>query len=127
MKTVYTDVDDFRIQLIRSKLLDAGIEAQVLNENVNNILPYSSVIPSMNMQVVVSDDTYDQAMQIIESDLLATALTLCPCCGSSNIRYGFEGRRKYMRIIALILASLTLSGAGKLKCNYHCLDCKQDF
>lgn len=126
MKIVYTDIDNFRVQLIRSKLLDAGIEAQVLNENVNNILPYSSVIPSMNMQVVVSDDYYDHAMEIIESSTLKSNLNVCPLCGGSNVRYGLEGKRKYLKIIAIILASLTLSGAGK-KGNYHCSDCKQDF
>lgn len=124
MKVIYIGQDIFMAEIIRSKLRDAGIESSLMNEYTSNILPYSSAITSLQIQVVVASEDYDKAIEItgIEQEK-----TVCPFCGSSNISFGLKGAQRAKKMFAIIFATLTISPIGNIRCNYYCRDCRQDF
>ena len=69
MKTVKECGSLFEAQVVRQRLESERIQAFVLNENSNDYVPFAGAIPSLAVQVVVADDDYERAR-----DLLAEAM-----------------------------------------------------
>lgn len=63
MKTVGKYATSFEANLIKGFLENEGIQATVLNENINYVLPATNVATSI--EVAVSDEDYDRAKKII--------------------------------------------------------------
>ncbi len=65
MKTVKYYANDMEAQMDRSLLEAEGIQCRVLNENMN----YAGYFAGGNfdIQLVVSDEDYDQAIKLLET------------------------------------------------------------
>lgn len=127
MKEVYVGCNQFEAQLIKGRLEDAGIEACLLNEYLDNILPYASGITSLRLRVVVADEQYDSAIEVLGVEREDSLLHKCPCCGSEGIVYGLKGPTRFGKIFLAIISALSMSGVGKVRCNYYCDACKETF
>ncbi|MDE5944120.1 MAG: DUF2007 domain-containing protein [Rikenella sp.] len=132
MKIIGIYSDCFQASLIKGRLEQAGIEACLLNEHANNLIPYSSAIEEMQVRVAVADEDYEAAAAVVneirnEAESSETDRRRCPFCGSERVVFGLKGPSRWKKISATILATLTMSPLGKVRCHYFCEDCRQEF
>lgn len=129
MKIVGIYSDTFKASLAKGRLEQAGIEACLLNEYANNLIPYSSAIEEMQVRVAVADEDYEAAQAVMGrmEEEAAERGKSCPFCGSERVVFGLKGPSRWKKIGATILATLTLSPLGKVQCHYFCEDCRREF
>lgn len=120
----------YSAHLICGALANNGVESQVINETISSVLPYSSAIDSLQVQVVVDDIDFDKAVEILRySDENITKI-YCPKCGSDNITFRFpsDKKRKIIgRYFLFFLALLSGNSPGYIRRSNHCEDCNSDF
>lgn len=126
MKTVKYCDDLFQAELIKGRLENEGIRAEVINQHVNIVLPYAAAIPSLNVQVVVADEDYKRVTEIL-AEGMPTEL-VCPACGSHDIGYGLgKGKKRAGKLFAALLALFAFLPLGKIRSSYYCRECGASF
>lgn len=129
MKTVKMCDNSFTAELTRGRLSNEGIESQVINKNLNNVISHSYGIPSLRTQVVVADSDYDRAMELLEG--LTSEQIVCPACSSSNICFGMWKRKNIGHIITsvffMLLGAFSQDPGKNSHNRYYCKDCKHVF
>lgn len=129
MKTVQVCNDAFAAELLKGRLLNEGIEAQVIHGNIEQVIPYSYGMPSLKPQVVVSDEDYPRAVELLQEPQ-PTEAAACPYCGSEDVTFGLHDgslKRRVAMIGAVLLSLLTLGPLGKIQGSYYCRSCKKRF
>lgn len=131
MKTVQVCENAFAAELLKGRLQNEGIEAQVIHAGIEQIIPYSFAMPDLKPRVIVRDEDYEQAVALLHESVEATAQKqVCPYCGSHEVAFGLydENRKRYWaRIGAVLLALLTGSPLGQIQGSYYCRCCKRRF
>lgn len=130
MKTVKHCSDSFQAHLAKGKLESEGIEAAIINENVNTVLPYMSAVPSFSVQVVVDDAEYEKAVAVLgeESD---AAVLACPACGSTRLKTEFI-TNPFKRILLFVWGNAFGSGlpggaVRGVRSRFVCRACGKEF
>lgn len=130
MKIVGIYPDPFEASLARGRLEEAGIEACLLNEYINSVVPYAPP-REREVKLAVADEDYEAAMEVLgrspEGGDMTEKGTACPFCGSEHVVFGLKGPSRWKKIGVTVLAALTMSPAGNLRCHYYCEACKREF
>lgn len=121
MRTVKYCTTPFEAELTRTRLLDEGIDARIINEHIGWV---AAAFPQAdnNPQVVVADEDYERAASLLGT--LPAAVVPCPYCGSADTESATD-RNSIGARIAAILALLTPSGRPRGK--YRCRHCNRRF
>lgn len=125
MKIVGMYPDSFEASLAKGRLEEAGIEACLLNEYINSVVPYAPPEERM-VKLGVADEDYRAAMELLAPEGRQEA-KVCPFCGSERVSLGLRGRRRWGKVLWLALAALTMAPPGKVQANYFCEECKREF
>lgn len=128
MKIVGFYPDSFKASLAKGQLESAGIEACLTNEYINDVMPWGTA-QDLCVRLVVADNDYRAAMEVLgkmpEGD--EAAEKVCPFCGSERVAFGLKGPKRIKKIFWLILGALMMNPPGKVRPNYYCEECKQEF
>ena len=129
MKTVKYCSDSFEAYLTKGKLESEGIEAAIINEHVNTVLPYMSAVPSFSVQVVVDDPEYDRAIAVLEEHRQEELA--CPECGSPRVKTVFT-TGAFRRILLFLWGNAFGSGLPggairNVRSRFVCRDCGKEF
>lgn len=121
---VYQDM--FEASLAKGRLEEAGIEACVLNEYIGSVIPYAPP-QERELKLGVADEDYETAIAVLGFRAEEEKGKVCPFCGSEHVVYGLKGPSRWKKIGAAVLAALTMSPLGNVRCHYFCEDCKREF
>ena len=129
MKTVKECGSLFEAQVVRQRLESERIQAFVLNENSNDYVPFAGAIPSLAVQIVVADDDYERARDLLAEETASERPIVCPECGSQDVR-SEVGETRLKRFGAYLLAGLGALGngsAGNIRRYFRCNRCGTPF
>lgn len=126
MKIVGVYQDMFEASLAKGRLEEAGIEACVLNEYIGSVIPYAPP-QERELKLGVADEDYETAIAVLGFHAEEEKGKVCPFCGSEHVVYGLKGPSRWKKIGAAVLATLTMSPLGNVRCHYFCEDCKREF
>lgn len=124
MKIVGMYPDSFEASLAKGRLEEAGIEACLTNEYVNDVMPWGTPYDRW-VRLAVADEDYGAAMEVL--GVTEQKGTVCPHCGSEHVSLGLKGRRRWAKVLWTALAALMMAPPGKVQANYFCEECKREF
>lgn len=108
MKTVklITCNDAMKAHILQGALENEGIESILHNENFSTL--YKSCVSSIaGVDILVADDDYEKAVQVLrDNQSWPEELTLCPYCGSSDIKFRLKKGQRLRAVGAAILSML---------------------
>ncbi len=129
MKTVklITCNDAMQAHILQGALENEGIESILHNENFSTL--YKSYVSNIaGVDMLVAEDDYDKAVQVLkDNQSWPEELTLCPYCGSSDIRLVLKKGKKLRAIGAAILSALIMVPPGSNHWDYTCKKCHKSF
>ena len=129
MKTVklITCNDAIQAHILQGALANEGIESILHNENFSSVMKgYVNSISGVD--ILVAEEDHGAAIQVLRrNQSLPEELTLCPFCGSSNIKLVLRKGHRVRAFGALILSCLTLNPPGTNHWEYVCRQCRQTF
>ncbi len=129
MKTVrlITCNDAMKAHILQGALENEGIKSILHNENFSTL--YKGFVSSIaGVDILVAEEDYDKAVQVLrENDSWPEELTLCPYCGSSDIRLGLKKGKRWRAIGAAILSVLASAPPGGNHWIYTCKQCRKTF
>lgn len=129
MKIVGVYPDSFEASLAKGRLEQAGIEACLTNEYVNDVMPWGTPQDRW-VRLAVADECYEAAMALLApspEEGLAAKGKVCPFCGSEHVSLGLKGPKRWKKVLWLALAVLIMAPPGKLQANYFCEECRREF
>lgn len=122
MKTVklITCNDAMEAHILQGALENEGIESVLHNENFSFL--YRSYVSSIaGVDILVVDEDYDKAVRVLkQNQSWPEELTLCPCCGSSDIKLVLRKGKKLRAIGAAVLSMLAAAPPGSNHWEYTC-------
>ena len=128
MKTVklITCNDAMEAHILQGALENEGIESVLHNENFSFL--YRSYVSSIaGVDILVVDEDYDKAVRVLkQNQSWPEELTLCPCCGSSDIKLVLRKGKK-LRAIGAVLSMLAAAPPGSNHWEYTCKQCHKTF
>ena len=105
MKTVklITCNDAMKAHILQGALENEGIESILHNENFSTL--YKSCVSSIaGVDILVADEDYEKAVQVLrQNQSWPEELTLCPYCGSSDIKFVLRKGHKLRAVGAAVL------------------------
>ena len=114
MKTVklITCNDAMKAHILQGALENEGIESILHNENFSTL--YKSCVSSIaGVDILVADDDYEKAVQVLrDNQSWPEELTLCPYCGSSDIKFRLKKGQRLRAVGAAILSMLAAAPPG---------------
>lgn len=117
MKTLISAEGPFQANVIKGRLESEGIAAEVINEDMGTLFPYS-ITDDRGIRIIVHEEDYDRAMAIIAQTY--SRKQKCPFCGSENtIRKDDDIRKTFINVLKNIF-----SGFGRI---FSCRSCGKDF
>lgn len=78
------------------------------------------------VQVLVDENAYEEAVDILQLDKKINEEVLCPHCNSGNVKFGL-GTKKGNKILTVVLSVFSGIPFGNIKNTFYCLDCMEDF
>ncbi len=109
--------------MIKGKLANEGVECLLTNQNTTNLMPHLNHMMGAGIQVLVFEDDYEKAVEILDDELNPKNENLiCPQCGSSEISLGF-GKNKGIKIVNIILAVISAFPMGNITPKFFCKSC----
>lgn len=129
MKTVklITCNDAMQAHILQGALENEGIESVLHNENFSTL--YKSCVSIIaGVDILVTDDEYEKAVQVLkDNESWPEELTLCPYCGSSDIKFRLKKGKRLRAIGAVILSILATAPPGDNHWEYTCKQCHKTF
>ena len=114
MKTVklITCNDAMKAHILQGALENEGIESILHNENFSTL--YKSCVSSIaGVDILVADEDYEKAVQVLrQNQSWPEELTLCPYCGSSDIKFVLRKGHKLRAVGAAVLSMLAAAPPG---------------
>ena len=110
--------------LIQQRLEMEAIESFTTNEHITTLLPHLSGILGHGIQIMVREDQYQKAKEILGK---SEKTPECPECGSKNIGYGMRGKQRFGDRLLIFLSVLFAMPMGNIKNKYYCKDCNNAF
>lgn len=116
MKTVklITCNDAMKAHILQGALENEGIESILHNENFSTL--YKSCVSSIaGVDILVADEDYEKAVQVLrQNQSWPEELTLCPYCGSSDIKFVLRKGHKLRAVGAAVLSMLAAAPSGTI-------------
>lgn len=129
MKTVrlITCNDAMQAHILQGALANEGIDSILHNENFSSVMKgYVNNISGVD--ILVAEEDREAAVQVLrDNQSLPEEQTLCPFCGSSDIKLVLRKGKRLRAIGALILSCLTMNPPGTNHWEYVCRKCNQTF
>jgi len=116
--------DTFEANLIKTRLIDSGIDCFLTNENFTSLLPGYNGMVGAGIQIMIDDKDVDKANALLGQD--SDTKIKCPNCDSENVIFGL-GHKKFSKIILILLSLLIGTPFNNVKLSYYCKDCKTEF
>lgn len=116
--------DPIEANFMRTKLEDSGISCFLTNENSSTLLPHHNNMMNAGVQVMVSDENYEAARQLLELDVKDTVC--CPKCGSEDLKMSL-GDHKLRKVGAILMSLLSATPMASIKSVYMCKACQTQF
>jgi len=118
--------DPAEAHLIQGRLMNAGIDCFLTNENMTTLAPHHNLYLNSGIQIMVMENDLAAARKLIKDKLEPVQEPLtCPNCGSTEIALGF-GKRKTSKIFYIFIAIMAAMPFGNLKPKYFCRNCKTE-
>jgi Putative prokaryotic signal transducing protein len=135
--TFETYYDPMLAQIIRGKLEANGIHCFIADDGMIGVNPlYNQAIGGVKIKIferdlekcraIVAEDYSLVTEEETISDAEDDAVTICPYCGSNNVRYGPATKKKfswYSIIISFLFFIYPLPDRNA----WHCFSCGKDF
>ena len=104
--------DAMKAHILQGALENEGIESILHNENFSTL--YKSCVSSIaGVDILVADDDYEKAVQVLrDNQSWPEELTLCPYCGSSDIKFRLKKGQRLRAVGAAILSMLAAAPPG---------------
>ncbi|WP_279181722.1 DUF2007 domain-containing protein [Bacteroides acidifaciens] len=129
MKTVklITCNDAMKAHILQGALENEGIESILHNENFSTL--YKSCVSSIaGVDILVADEDYARVVQVLrDNESWPEELTLCPYCGSSDIKFRLKKGKRLRAIGAAIFSMLAAAPPGDNHWEYTCVQCHKTF
>lgn len=114
MKTVklITCNDAMKAHILQGALENEGIESILHNENFSTL--YKSCVNSIaGVDILVADEDYARAVQVLrDNESWPEELTLCPFCGSPDIKFIIPVHSA-IRLLKCLFPNFLLQKKGK--------------
>jgi hypothetical protein len=127
MKSLTTVSSAIDATLLQHKLSQEGIKSFLVNENMSTMFPHLNGMLGWGVHVMVREEDYEKAEQILKGRQDQERFSKCPHCGSSNIGFGMRGKNRVGEKFLIILSMIFGMPVGNIKNKYHCKDCKEVF
>jgi len=111
--------------MFRNYLENEGIECFLTNETFNTLMPGFYNMLGSGVQVFVQEEDYDKAKELLEKYYVKEEVK-CPYCGSQNVVSSI-GKKKFGKILTIILSILAWIPFNNIKNTYKCKDCGKYF
>lgn len=130
MKTVklITCDDAMKAHILQGALENEGIESILHNENFSTL--YKNCVNSIaGVDILVMEEDYEKAVRILkDNESWPEELTLCPYCGSSDIKVVLKKGNRLRAIGAMISAMFVgIVLPGNKHWEYTCKRCHKTF
>ncbi|MDX2110370.1 MAG: DUF2007 domain-containing protein [Verrucomicrobiota bacterium] len=123
MPTVATYNNSEEASLAMARLESCGIDSALQNENLVGMnWLFSNAVGGL--QVVVADEDFEAAMEILGEPPPEEGIMHCPFCGSGNVRQKTLGSASV--IDALVIGNFGIP-PSPIHPEVECADCKQSF
>jgi hypothetical protein len=127
MKRLTTVRDSIEANFLQHKLAFNNIESFVTNEHTGSLMPHLYGMLGHGIQVMVSDDDYEKAKEILLISQQENEMRQCPHCGSTNVGYGIKGKNRMGDKILIFISLILTVPMGNIRNKYYCKDCEEDF
>lgn len=139
-ETFYNPIE---ANIVKSRLMDAGIQCFLSDENTITINPlYTQALGGIKLHLferdvedaenVLQDEGVQEALnQVVDEgfkagDQEAQSLKVCPDCGSPNVGYVQATKRRF-GLFTVIVSFLLMIYPFSAKKTNHCFDCGYEF
>jgi hypothetical protein len=112
--------------IVKCRLESEGIECFLTNENISRLLPNFSFMFDAGIQLMINENDYEKASEILELNKIQNREVTCPHCFSENVKFGL-GKHKLKKIFAIFISLLTFTPFNNIGYIYYCKDCKTEF
>lgn len=130
MKTVklITCNDAMQAHILQGALENEGIESVLHNENFSSL--YRNCVNSIaGVDILVIEEDYEKAVQVLkDNESWPEELTLCPYCGTPDIKMVLK-KGKRLRAIGAIISAIFMGMVllGNKSWEYTCRRCHKNF
>lgn len=130
-ETYYNPIE---ANIVKSRLLDSGIQCFLSDENTITINPlYTQALGGVKLHLFQKDAEQarqllmDQDVQMIEeTESEAENAVVCPKCGSTNVGY-VQATKNRFSILTMFVSLLLLVYPFYAKKTHHCFNCENEF
>lgn len=127
MRRLTTVSNSVEATLLQHVLELEGIDSFITNEYTSTLLPHLYGMLGHGIQVMVKDDDYEKAKEILAREVDAREVKTCPNCGSSDIGFGVRGKKRFGDRLLIFISLIAGVPMGNIKNKYYCKNCGQDF
>lgn len=127
-QTFYNPIE---ANIVKSRLIDAGIQCFLSDENTITINPlYTQALGGVKLHLFERD--VEDAKSILKDENVEIDLEeiegaeVCPNCGSTNVGY-VQATKKRFGIFTVIVSVLLAVYPFHAKKTYHCFNCGHEF
>ena len=124
LTTVANSID---ATLLQHQLEMGGIDSFLANENVSTMSPHLNAILGHGVQIMVREEDYQEAKEILVTYQDQSKIIKCPHCGSENIGFGMRGKNRIGDKLLILFTLIVPMPIGNVKNKYYCKDCKESF
>lgn len=114
----------FEANLIKTRLIDSGVDCFLTNENYTSLYPACNGLLGSGIRVMIEEEDADKALDLL--GLNSESKIKCPNCNSENITNGSTSK-KSGKVLAVLMSLLALIPFTNHKQTYCCKDCKTEF
>lgn len=119
--------DAMKAHILQGALENEGIDSVLHNENFSSLMKgYISNISGVD--IFVAEEDYGKAVQVLRANQSwPEELTLCPHCGSSDIKMELKKGHRARAVGVAILSMLAVVPPGNNHWDYVCNQCHETF
>lgn len=129
MKTIklMTCNDAMTAHILQGALENEDIDSVLHNENFSSLMK-SYVSNIAGVDIFVMEEDYERAVQVLkENQSWPEELTLCPHCGSNDIKMVLKKGQRVRAVGAAVLSMLVMAPPGSNHWDYVCKQCHRTF
>ncbi len=129
--TLMTCGDSAEANIIKGHLQNEEIPCFLTNQNYTDLYGGMSFKLGTGIQIQIREEDLEKAAKIIRETYpeqygQVEVKTVCPKCGSGNVKLKFT-KPRFKMFLLVILSVLAMVPATKVRTEYFCKDCKAVF
>ncbi len=127
MRRLTTVSSSIEATLLQHVLEMEGIDSFITNEHTSTMLPHLYGMLGHGIQVMVRDDDFEKAKDVLRREQEAREVRTCPTCGSTDIGFGVRGKRRFGDRLLIFISLIAGVPMGNIKNKYYCKNCGENF